>query len=527
MSGLSRRALLQTTALAGAAVAVSGGSAGASSDLIRIGPADPRYDSLRVGYNRRFDVRPEQIIRPRSAEEVARVVESAVSSGKRVGIYGGGHCFEDFVFSPDHPVIVHMGSMTDVGFDARRGVYSVGGGARLLNVYERLWGDHGVTVPGGVCYSVGAGGHVTGGGFGLLSRLHGLTVDHLAGVEVVTVDARGRANVEYVTRQDTGARGDLFWAHTGGGGGNFGVVTRFDFRSPDERRYPRGLVEPPATVTLVSPQWSWDGVDAARFSAFITEFSLWCKENFASGGPSDAVFPWLIARHRGLGGLGVVLQIASGSRESEAVARKLVRRLAVALGQDDSGVPWTEMPWLNAVKTIGTGSVENTDPNMRGKQGSANFRGVPRAEQLEAMYTALTTDIPGSASAGIDISAMGGAIGAVPPDATAVYSRQATMRFLIQTFWRDKAFDQPNIDWLRRSYRSIFASTGGVPIFDDVTSGSYVNYPNADLSSPEWNTSGLPAGDLYYGGNYGRLRQVKSAWDPRGFFAHRQSVEGK
>src|SRR5690606_2126755 len=89
----------------------------------------------------------------------------------------------------------------------------------------------GVTVPGGICLGVGMGGHVTGGGYGPLSRKFGLVADHLAGVEVVTVDADGSART--VTAMKDGPEHDLWWAHTGGGGGNFGVVTRFLLRSPD------------------------------------------------------------------------------------------------------------------------------------------------------------------------------------------------------------------------------------------------------------------------------------------------------
>ncbi|MFF4325129.1 FAD-binding oxidoreductase [Streptomyces sp. NPDC001591] len=532
---LGRRGFL--TAVAGAGAGAAGVGAVAAPAAAAAVPAratapsagvpvvlpgrDPQYDSLRTGYNRRFDVRPAEILAPRTAAEVVAAVQRALDGGRRFTVYGGGHCFEDFVLSPDVRTLITMGSLDRVGYDPARGVYEVGAGARLLNVYDRLYRDHGVTVPGGVCYSVGVGGHVTGGGYGLLSRKHGLTVDHLAGVEVVTVDARGKAALTYARRGDTGDLGDLFWAHTGGGGGNFGVVTRFDFHSPDE---PRGLPSPPAEVQLVFCDWPWDGVGPERLGAFFDVFADWCARHHTSSGAADAVFPWLTVRHRDNGGVGMVMQVADPA--GEAVGDDLVKRLAAALGYSDSEryVTRTRMPWMNSVRLIGTSSDENSDPNRRGKQGSANFRGRLTRTQVAEIHRALHEPVEGSLSAGVDIAALGGAISRVRPTDTAVFQRDATMKFLVQTFWADERHDATNIDWLRRAYHGIFQETGGVPGYDGVTAGSYVNYPNSDLSDPAWNTSGLSSGDLYYGANHARLRAVKRRWDPTNVFRHAQSV---
>jgi hypothetical protein len=183
------------------------------------------------------------------------------------------------------------------------------------------------------------------------------------------------------------------------------------------------------------------------------------------------------------------------------------------------------MPWLNSVRLIGTASAENSNPNRRGKQGSANFRGQFTEVQKAEMYRALNESVDGSVSAGIDVAALGGAISVPGPADTAVFQRDATMKLLVQTFWEDARYDAPNIAWLRRAYHGVFRETGGAPVYNGVTAGSYVNYPNADLSDPAYNTSGVTAGELYYGQNYERLRQVKRRWDPTGVFRHAQSVE--
>lgn len=104
------------------------------------------------------------------------------------------------------------------------------GGATNWDVYTTLFRKYGVTLPAGSCYSVGAGGHIVGGGYGLLSRRHGLTVDHLVQVDVVTVKD-GAVKITKAHRDDkpTSDTGHLFWAHTGAGGGNFGVILRYHF----------------------------------------------------------------------------------------------------------------------------------------------------------------------------------------------------------------------------------------------------------------------------------------------------------
>ncbi|MGQ3383222.1 BBE domain-containing protein [Glutamicibacter sp. TV12E] len=481
---------------------------------------DPQYDSMVAVYNRRIRATPQRVFAPRTGQETVAAVQQIIDSHERLSIISGGHCFEEFSLPKDVQSVIHVGALNHVGFNSDRQSYGVGAGARLLNVYDSLFRDHGATLPGGVCYSVGAGGHITGGGYGLLSRAHGLTVDHLIGVEVVTVDRQGKASLDYVTKESERDQADLFWAHTGGGGGNFGVVTRFDFHSEGTTK---GLPSPPATVHLVNCSWPWDGVTEEQFDAFIGVFAEWCITHKVSDKTTNLIFPWLIVRHRDHGGLGMVMQVASES--AIPIARQLVEDLARALHRDtrDDYVSWEQMPWMNAVRLIGTASGENHDPNRRGKQGSANLIRGLSPDQTAHLYKAMTTSIPGSVSAGMDIAALGGAIAEIENDATAVYQRNSTMKFLVQTFWKSETDDTANIDWLRNTYHGLFPE--GAPTYDKNTAGSYINYPNSDLSDTRWNTSGLSAGEIYYGKNYPRLQRAKRRWDPNNIFHHTQSIQ--
>ena len=150
-------------------------------------PADPRYATLRMGFNRRWVGSPAYIQVVRNARQTVAAVQRAHDAGLRITVRGGGHCYENFSSGNYGGVIIDLSGMQDVSLD-RSGLVRVEGGATLWNVYETLFKEYNLTLPGGSCYSVGVGGHIVGGGYGLLSRQHGLTVDYLAAVDVVCVE---------------------------------------------------------------------------------------------------------------------------------------------------------------------------------------------------------------------------------------------------------------------------------------------------------------------------------------------------
>jgi aclacinomycin oxidase len=192
----------------------------------RIGPDDPRYAALvGRGFNKRFAGKPDYVRLVHSADDVIDAVQDAVREGRRVVARGGGHCLEGFVDDPDVRVIIDTSLMTGVRFDPGRGAFEIDAGTTLGEAYRRLFLGWGVTIPAGESPYLGLGAHVSGGGFGFLCRQHGLAADHLYGLEVVSVDADGAARKEIATREPGDPNRDLWWAHTGAGGGNFGIVT--------------------------------------------------------------------------------------------------------------------------------------------------------------------------------------------------------------------------------------------------------------------------------------------------------------
>src|SRR5213594_1928348 len=202
-------------------------------ESIRIGPGDPRYLTV-VGkrFNKLFRASPDYVRLVSSTDEVVAAVAEAVREGRRLAVTSGGHCLEGFVSDPEVRVIIDVSPMKRVYYDAARGAVAVEAGATVGETFRALFETWGGVIPLGEYPEIGIGGHVVGGAFGFLCRQLGLAADYLFAVEVVTVDESGRANVVVATREACDPNHDLWWAHTGGGGGNFGIVTRYWFRSP-------------------------------------------------------------------------------------------------------------------------------------------------------------------------------------------------------------------------------------------------------------------------------------------------------
>lgn len=135
----------------------------------RVDKSDPRYETLIRGFNLRWVGKPKYIEVCGDAEQVRRTVQQAVDEKLRVTVRSGGHCYENFAVGNDGGVIVDMAPMSRVYYDAERKAYCIEAGATLWNAIWNLYKEYGKAIPGGSCYSVGAGGHITGG-YGLLSR---------------------------------------------------------------------------------------------------------------------------------------------------------------------------------------------------------------------------------------------------------------------------------------------------------------------------------------------------------------------
>lgn len=526
-AGFSRRGLLGSAAAAGAGAALLPVPARAAEEAagtpaaVTVGASDARYlDLTSRGYNARFTAAPDSVRLVHSTEQVVAVVQEAVRDGRRIGVRGGGHCLDGLVDDPDVRILVDMSEMDAVRYDPARRAFLVEGGATLGHVYRTLYLEWGVALPGGTCPTVGVGGHVTGGGYGAMCRQHGAVVDHLYAVEVVTVDASGTARAVVATREPGDPHRELWWAHTGGGGGTFGIVTRYWFRSPDATGTdPAGLLpRPPKTLLKSTVTIRWSDLTEAAFTALIADHGAWHARNSVAGSAYDSLHSVLVLYNRVQGAVVLNTQIDGTLADASALLDAYVTAVAGGIG-----APYAEVrsswPWLKTTLK----DPYDTGLYNRTKSKGAYLRRGWSAAQASTLYGYLS-DAGYDGHAGILLYSYGGKVNTVASSATALAQRDSVLKANFTTYWPDAASDDRHVTWMRNLYRDLYAVTGGVPVPNDTNDGSYINYPDTDLADPAWNTSGVSWQSLYFKGNLARLQAVKAAWDPHNVFHHRLSV---
>ncbi|MGQ0840989.1 serine hydrolase [Actinokineospora sp.] len=497
------------------------------ADLTGITADDPRYaDLAKRGDNARFTPNPELFVRPASTEDVVEAVRAAVTANRRVAARSGGHCYEGFV-SAGVDVVVDLAALDSVEWDAERAAVAVGPGARLLDLHTALYERWGVTVPCGASATVAVGGHVVGGGYGPMSRSFGLTVDHVHAVEVVVVDADGTTRAVVATREPDDPNHELWWALTGAGGGNLGVITRYWLRAADAKGDEPGevLPQPPGTVWATSRMYPRDAMTPEAFRALVGGYGRWHERNSAPGSPHAGVFAGLVLlarQEQDDSGLTAILfvRLLDDSPGAEA-------RLAATVAEMTSGVaafaidtPVANEHWLASIAELA--KMQDGDGG-RHKVKSAYLRQSYTDAQIDTVYERLAAGGPYE-SASISLQSTGCAINAVPPAATAVPQRDSVLRALYLATWRESDGDATCLDWMRELYRDVYAATGGVPVPDERNDGCHINFPDIDLADRTANTSGVPWQHLYFGDNHERLLAAAKAWDPRGVFRHALSI---
>jgi hypothetical protein len=476
----------------------------------RIERGDARYETLVRGFNLRWVGHPSHIEACGDAAQVARTVQQAVDEKLRITVRSGGHCYENFAVGNDGGVIVDTSPMNRVYFDAEHQAFCIEAGATLWTVYWNLYKEYGLTLPGGSCYSVGAGGHITGGGYGLLSREHGLVVDWLDAVEMVHVDGDGRARVVRAGRDGSEAERDLLWANQGGGGGNFGIVTRFWFKS---------LPPAPKEASLVNLAWNWDGMTQSDFTLLVERYGEFFKAH-RDDSRYDGLFSLFHLTHKKASQIVLTAQYVGEEPEilGEFLAYMKPKELTATpvpqthfAGRHYFPLATTDvqrLPWLFATQTL-----NGSGPNQRGKYKSAYMIEPFPRRQIEVMWKFLSDGFQ-NPQALLQVDSYGGRINRVAPEATAVPQRSSILKLQYQTYWTTEGQTRENLTWINDFYRAMYGEKGPRP--DGTMDGCYVNYPDMDLV--DWQ-------HLYYIGNYPRLRRVKGMWDPRNIFNHGQSIE--
>ncbi|WP_424530126.1 BBE domain-containing protein [Sphaerisporangium viridialbum] len=514
---------LQSRAFPNGAAGLAG-AAGGTFQATTITPDDPRYQSMLRGTNHRFVGSPDFVRVVTTTQQVIDTVNEAVSTGRRLAVRSGGHGLEDFITNPEVKILLDISEMQDVYYDSAMRAFAIESGAMLSHVFRVLFKGWGVTVPAGMCPDVGVGGHFAGGGFGPLSRSLGAVVDYLYAVEVVVAGEDGEARAIVATREPGDPHRELWWAHTGGGGGNFGVVTRYWMRTPGATSSnPAELLPkaPSATRSGVA-FWSWEGMSEESFSTLLRNFGTWCENNSAAGTPQANLFPYFHGTHSSTQpGLMLGALIDDGVPDAEALMAAFLDEVGAGVGVEPMMKFQDVQPWLYAAAYPGYGDPGN--PGVRRfKIKAAYLRKGYTDRQIAAIYRHFTAEVYNPTQ--LLLVGYGGQVNTVAPDATATAQRDSILKAAFLGAWGSPAEDDTNLSLMRQMFADVYADSGGVPGPDEYSDGAYINYPDADLADPALNTSGVPWHTLYYKDNYPRLQQVKKKYDPRNRFRHSLSI---
>ncbi|MFA1546814.1 BBE domain-containing protein [Actinomadura chokoriensis] len=509
------------------------------STIVR--PDDKRYPSLSRGFNQRWIAQPEYVRMVRSSEEARDALEEAVRETPRnpdrtrITVRSGGHCYENFVCGDDVRVIFDVTQMCGMYFDSHMDAYCVEAGASNWHAYSHLYPMSGRALPGGSCYSVGLGGHITGGGYGLMSRQFGLTVDYLYAVEVAVVRQDRTVELVVARRDDWNHdRQELWWAHTGGGGGNFGLITKFWFRD---------LPQPPSRVRLAGIAWDWEGFTKSDFTALLDSFGAYFRDHQDPHTAPGKLFALLALNHHSNGQIGLTAQVDIDDEDGVATMDAFLAQINSGMTAEPTAmrtfmgerpslghlkIP-RDMPWLTATQVL-----DSSGEDRCGKYKSAYMRKPFDTKQIDAMWSHLSKDGPyrdySNPQSLIQIDSYGSAINRPPRD-TAARQRDSIMKMQYQVYWtKNDPRESKYLDWIRKTYQATFAATGGVPKVgaphtkDALTDGCYINYPDVDLDDETWNKSGQKSPTLYYKDAYSILQKVKRRWDPLNVFRNSQSI---
>ncbi len=435
----------------------------------------PTYDEARQLWNKAIDKHPALIVRCLGTADVVATVNFAREHNLLLAVRGGGHNVAGNA-SCDGGVMLDLSLMKGIHVDTEKETAHAQGGV--------TWGDldhetqlHGLAAPGGIVSTTGIAGLTLGGGYGWLRSKHGLSCDNLVSAEVVTADGQVLTASE---RQNE----DLFWAIRGGGG-NFGVVTSFEYQLHPVGPIVNfvGAFYPNEKTAEILPVWR--DIMANAPAEFSGNCLFWTVPDIPDFPPA--------ARNRGVM---ILVGVHSGPLDEGAAFIQPLRELAEPLVDLSGRLPFTTVQgmfdWVNP-----EGEVYHYWKSLHLNEINDNVIAII-AEQVQNRPTDWTI---------FDIWAMGGAVSQVPADATAMGDRSAPYTLVFNTSWHDPAVTDECIQWTRQFYERMQPYSPG---------SSYLNFPGF------MEEEGLV--EKAYGQNFARLASIKAKYDPQNLFRLNQNI---
>lgn len=437
-------------------------------------PDDPGYEEARQIWNAMIDRRPAIIVQCADADDVALAIGFARRNKLELSIRGGGHNIAGSSLC-DHGLTIDFSRMKKVRVDIGKRRGYVEPGATLADLDEATQA-HGLATPVGINSTTGIAGLTLGGGFGWLTRKYGMTIDNLVAVDMITADGKK-------IRASSNENEDLFWAIRGGGG-NFGVVTQFEFEL-----FPVG---PEVFAGLMVFPFSQAHQILRKYRQFVNsapeELNVWAVLRKAPP------LPFLPENVHGKEVVVLPIFYSGPISEAERLIAPL-RDFGAAHGEHVGPQPYVQ--WQKAFDPLLT-------PGARNYWKSHNFTEL--ADGALDSIIEFAGKLP-SPQCEIFIGLIAGASNRIAPDAMAYGHRDAKFVLNVHGRWDDAKDDRKCIDWARDFFKA------SAPY---ASAGAYVNFMTAEESDRIASA---------YGANYARLVEVKRKYDPDNVFHLNQNIK--
>jgi FAD/FMN-containing dehydrogenase len=437
-------------------------------------PDDPGYEEARQVWNAMIDRRPAVIVQCVQADDVPPVIRFARKNGLQLSIRGAGHNIAGNALC-DNGITIDFSRMKNVRVDPEKRRAYVEPGATLADLDEATQA-HGLATPVGINSTTGIAGLTLGGGFGWLTRKYGMTIDNLVSVDMITAEGKK-------IRASESDNGDLFWAIRGGGG-NFGVVTQFEFQL-----FPLG---PEIVAGLIVFPFNQAKQILTKYRQFVNsapeELNVWVVLRKAPP------LPFLPETAHGKEVVILPIFYSGAVAETEKLIAPL-RAFGTALGEHIGAQPYVQ--WQKAFDPLLT-------PGARNYWKSHNFTEL--ADGALNSIIEFAGKLP-SPQCEIFIGLIAGAPNRVAADAMAYGHRDARFVLNVHGRWDEATDDQKCIGWAREFFKASAPYASG---------GAYVNFMTAE------------EGDRVaaaYGSNYERLVEIKRRYDPENVFHLNQNIK--
>ncbi len=435
-----------------------------------ITPADPGYDEARTLHNLGYDRFPAAVVRPTGGEDVATAIRFARAYDYPVAVRSGGHSIAGHS-SVDGALVIDLASLSAIEIDAEKRTARVQPGARSGELAAAAHA-YGLALTTGDTSSVGLGGLTLGGGIGWMVRKYGLTIDNLISVQMVTATGE-------LVRASATENTELFWGLRGGGG-NFGIVTEFEYRLAPVGSVVGGAILLPATAEVIRGYFDY----APNAPEDLTTIAQIMHAPPAPFVPEEMVGKLVF----------FVMPCFTGDLAEADAALAPIRALGEVLVDAVGPMPYPAIYDLMAMAAA---------PHLAAVRSM--FADDLSDEAIQSMIDSVT--VATSPVGMIQLRGLGGAYGRVSPSETAFAHRERKLLVLVLGLWLDPNEDgAPHRAWAEAAWKKLQPEGDGV----------YVNFLEAEGEARIL--------DAYPESTYNRLAELKRVYDPENFFQLNQNI---